>query len=74
MYQHMGIFTLWLMCRMKDELEQIRLNQLTPVQRAAEAKASTEEEISRRCAALVIVISVVGLLIVSWIASWIHGG
>jgi hypothetical protein len=52
----MNTFLLWLMWRKSHNLlEQIRLNQLTPLQRAAEAR---EEEIERRTRLTMVLIAV----------------
>ena len=60
----MGIFTFWLVWRMKanldDKLEQIRLNQLTPAQRAAEV-ADEDKEIFARAGLLILMMIVFAL-------------
>jgi hypothetical protein len=61
----MGIFGLWTLWRIKDQVEQIRRNQLTPTEQAAEDRARIEEQLyeyNTRKIALVISVAV-GLII-----------
>jgi hypothetical protein len=71
----MGIFGLWTLLRIKDQVEQIRRNQLTPTERAAEDTARIEEQqYEGRTFAIAVVISVAVGLIILIVKYLMNGG
>jgi LPS sulfotransferase NodH len=66
----MGIFGLWLMWRMKDLLEQIRHNQLTPAERAAEDTARAKEEMTEYKILLIILSPLLVALLIFTVLSY----
>ena len=69
----MGIFELWMLWRNNRLLEQIRRNQLTPAERAAEDKAQAKAEDAGSIMALILIALIAFVIILSYFMHFMHG-